>query len=346
MKPLLSATYFPFTCIAPSLVEVLSLCFRRVVLYQPVGSAPQEGFRPWIDKGLLDIHTPPFAEVIDEKALMAELRNWKTWGLLNQDADLAYLKEVGGRIAPFDPVTPKIVSEIKGLSGKDPDKSGNTDLALQLFLHLAQEFDQQSRELQEQLKEVRAQQHALQALFDIDKPEEGHGQVSKEPFFGSKQDRGDFLIENRMAAWNYLFQKDPVELSLLLTDSPSSLAFLLDSVEEKAEVLNFEIPITQPPQDQVHWKDRLENIFHTLLTKPWNDELQRQIDQAGHQIEAMVHSRENSTTKPADSLASFRWYVVPREGACSLLNRRCGTDRTGDEAEGITNVLVGLVELG
>lgn len=345
MRPLLSATYFPFTCITPSLVEVLSFCFHRVVLYRPVGSAPQEGLRPWIDKGLLDIHTP-FAEVIDEKALMAELRHWKTWGLLNQDADLAYLKEMGGKIAPVDPVTPKMVSEIKGLSDNDVDKSGNTDLALQLFLHLAQEFDQQSRELQEQLKEVKAQQDALQALFDIGQPEEGHSQVSKEPFLASKQDLGEFLIENRMAAWNHLFQKDPVELSLLLTDSPSSLAFLLDCVEEKAEVLNFEIPITQPSLDQVQWKNLIRKVLHALLTTPWNDETQRHTDQAGHQIEATVHSRENSRTKSADRTASFRWYLVPHEGACSLLSRRCGTDRPGNKAEGITNGLVGLVELG
>ena len=44
----LSLVYFPFTLIAPSLVEALSSCFGRVILYRPVGSSTMKDLERWV----------------------------------------------------------------------------------------------------------------------------------------------------------------------------------------------------------------------------------------------------------------------------------------------------------
>ncbi len=344
MKRPLSCTYFPFTSIAARLVETLSLCFYRVTVYQPVGSTPAEGLRPWIDNRLLDFRTP-FEGIIDKKALLAALNDWQRWSATYQDADLAYLKNVGSKIAPVDPLTPKLVSKIKGTSGKTKGKSQHRDFALQLFLHMAQDFDQQSGELVEQLKEFKLQEQALQDFFRIDKLDETEDLVSAEPFVLPDKDLGSFMVENRTTAWNYMFQKDPVEPSLLLTDSPSCHAFVLDSVKEKVNVLNLEISYVQAPDVRSPWKDKLHKLFHKLLTTPWNDQVQQHIEQEAYQIEVILERQRNSSTKTAQDIACFHWYLVPQQSAGGLLNQRCGVDDSVTRIqERITNAIVGLLE--
>jgi hypothetical protein len=324
-------------------VEALSLCFYRVTVYQPVGSIPAESLRPWIDNRFVEIRTP-FEGIVDKKALMAERTNWQRWGATYQDSDLAYLKRVGSNLAPVDPLTPKLASEIKCTSGKTEERSRNRDLALQLFLHMAQDFDQQSWELQEQLKGFKLQQKVFRDFFRMDKPEEREDRVSEDPFPGPDQDLGGFMVENRMTAWHHMFQKDPVESSLLLTDSPSCHGFLLDSVQEKVEVLNLELFYAQTPGDQPPCKDALHKLFHKLITTPWDNQLQQQIEQEARQLEAIIDGWKKSATKAAKNIFSFRWYLVPHEGVGALLNKRCSADRPTKEKEGITNAIVGLVE--
>lgn len=343
MKPLSFATYFPFTFIAPSLVEALSLCFRRVILYQPVGSGIIDGLQPWIAQGFLDIRIP-FEDVIDKRDLRAELQDWREWGLLNQGADMAYLKTIGNQIAPVDPLTPQIASQMKATPGKGPKKFENKALSLQLFLHLAQDFDQQSWELQQHLNRFKLQHEALQSFFRTDKTEESDDLVPGEPLPGREEDPGDFMIEKRMTAWNQLFQKDSAESSLLFTDSPSAHASLLGTVREKVEVFKFDISYAQSPPDQIPWKDPLEKLFDAVLTKPWSEQLPEWVGQETRQIEAMINQWEKSTRKPHKKIASFRWYLVPGQGACSLLNRRFSANGVSEEKEGARNTLVGLVQ--
>ncbi len=343
MKDLLSCTYFPFTSIPARLVEALSLCFCRVTVYQPVGCTPAESLRPWIDNRFLEIRTP-FEGIVDKKALMAQRTNWQKWSATYQDSDLAFLKNVGCNLAPVDPLTPKLASEIKGTSDQTEERSKNRDLALQLFLHMAQDFDQQSRELQEQVKGFKWQQQVLQDFFRMDKFEESEDLVSRDPFPGPDQDLGGFMVEHRMTAWHHMFQKTPVESSLLLTDSPSCHGFLLDSVKEKVEVLNLELCYAQTPGDQSPCKDALHKLFHKLITTPWDSQLQQQMEQEARQIEAIIDGWKKSSTKAAKNIVSFRWYLVPHEGVGALLNKRCSVDGATEEKEGITNAIVGLVE--
>ena len=372
---ILSQVYFPFTFISPSLVEAITLCFDRVVVYHPAHSKLQEALRPWIDRGFLDIRSP-FEGVVDKKPLEAALRNFRSWGLLHQHADMAYLKMVGNKIAPVDPETPRIVSDIRTMAAKSSDNSEESELPLQLFIHLAQEFDQHSWELRQQMNRFNDQYQTLQSSFREDEAGQVHEPISKDlpararppsalpqanagrasqwqaglfPVTG--EDPGGFMIEKRMAAWNHLFQEDPADTCLLFTDSPLALAYLLDGVQEKVEALKFNITYSQVESREVRkndpsWADHLHEIFNTVLTTPWSHTLQERVVEAGREIEAAIDHLRESTVKPHDRSVSFRWYVLPHQISRTLLNRRCALDSSHeeDEAARVKNTLVGLIE--
>jgi len=370
----LSPVYFPFTFISPSLVEAMSLCFHRVVVYQPAYSKAQKDLRPWMDRGFLDIRSP-FENVMDKKSLEAGLRNFRSWELLHQQADMAYLKTVGNEIAPVGPETPKIVSDIKGMAAKRSKESEDSELSLQMFLHLTQEFDEHSWELRQQLNRFNNQYQALQSFFRQDQdgqaddpmaedlpararppsasPQAIAGRASQwqAGLFPVEEDQGSFVIEKRMAGWNRLFRKDPADSGLLFTDSPLALAYLLDGVQEKVEALKFNITYTQAESREVRknhpsWADHLQDIFNTVLTTPWSRTLQERVVRAGREIEAEIDHWKGLTVKPHDRRVSFHWYVLPHQVARSLLNRRCGIDGSDkeDEAGKVGNTLVGLIE--
>jgi hypothetical protein len=340
----LSLIYFPFTIIAPSLLEALSPYFGRVIVYRPVGSPAMEGTQRWITRGFLEIRVP-FQEVIDKNALMAELEQWRTWGLLNQGVDTAYLKATGGQMAPVHPMVPEIASEVRGTAGKTSQESKYGNLARQLFLHLAQDFDRQSRELGEQLKGFKVQQQALQALFRVDKPEEGEEPISPEPFPESNEDLGGLMIENRLLAWNHLFQEDPHESGPLLTDSPEAHARFLDLAQENIPLLQFDLPCTPPPPNNLPWKDPLGKLFHSVLTTPWNTPLRQRLDGTARDIETMMESWKKSVTRPGEKTMSFHWHVLPNQPSCGVPEQRRGLDG-GEAPRSTRNTLVGLVEHG
>jgi hypothetical protein len=297
----------------------------------------------WISRGFLEIRVP-FEGVIDKNALMAEVEQWRTWGLLNPGADTAYLKATGGQMAPIHPLAPEIASEIKGTAAKTQENAKKGELAIQLFLHLAQAFDRQSRELGEQLKGFKMQQQALQAFLRVDEPEEGEDPIPPEPFPEPNEDLGGLMIEHRMLAWKHLFEADPQESSLLFTDSPTAYAWFLDLAKEKTPMLKFDLPCTQPAPKHLPWKDPLEKLFHAVLTTPWNEQLQQRIDGTAREIEAMIVSWRESVTKPGEQTASFHWHVVRNQAAGNVSNEQRGPGDS-EEVRRSQNTLLGLVEL-
>ena len=347
MKPestILSPVYFPFTVMESSLLEALSRCFDRVTLYRPVGSPPFEGFQTASDR-FLDVRVP-FEDVIDKQALVAELQQWKAWGLMNQGADMAYLKAVGGHIAPVDPLTPKIVSEIKASEanvGKTGEKFRDGHLAPQLFLHLAQDYDGRSLELRKHLARFNFQEQALQDFFRIDRVEESEIPMPGAPLMDSDTDPGGFMIENRMFAWNQLFQKDHDASTILFTDSPVAHAWLLEAAQESLEPLKRGIPCTGRSQKKAPWRPFLEELLGALLTTEWSDQLRKKVELAGREMEEMIKTWEASLSPPGDTTARIRWSVVPGLAPCSLLQKRCGL-KAGPEHGGCAeNTIIGLV---
>lgn len=330
----------------------MALFFQRVVIYQPAHAKPPEALRPWMESGFLDIRSP-FEKVIQRKPLEAALRDFKSWGDFHQDADMAYLKTVGNNIAPVDPQTPRIVSDIRATGAKDSKGLEESELSLHVFLHLSQEFDQHSWELMRQLNRLNEQYEALQSSFRQDETDQAHDPIQKERFPLEEEDIGSLVIEKRMATWNHLFQKDPADSSLLFTDSRSALDYLLDGVQEKVEVLKVNITYAQTesrerPKNQPSWTDHLQEIFNRILITPWSGTLQEEVVEAGREIEKRINDWRESTKKSHDRRVLYRWYLVPDQVAPGLLNRRCRVDQgdKGYQATKVRNTLVGMIEEG
>jgi hypothetical protein len=345
-SPIVRAVYFPFTFIGPPVLESLSLCFDRVVLYRPVGSPLPEGCQTWVAGRFLEIRVP-FEGVIDRKALVAQLQQWRTWGLQNPGVDTAYLKAAGSEMAPVNPQTHKIVSEIKKATatvGRTREENEHGHMAPQLFLHLAQDYDERSWELREHLHRFKSQQQALQAFFRIDKFEEDEIPVPGAPLANSNEDLGSFMIESRMRAWNRLFQKDHEASSLLFTDSPVAHSWLLEAACESIEVLKLGVPCASRQANHPPWKNPLEKLFGALLTTPWSEQLGRKVEQEAREVEEMIQTWERSMSPAGEKAACIRWSVVPGQAHCSLLNQRCGFDISSDRRGCSENTIVGLVE--
>ena len=170
---------------------------------------------------------------------------------------------------------------ITNLLQKVSKESEDSELSLQLFLHLAQEFDKDSWELRQQLNRFNDQHEALQSFFRQDQDGQADNLMPKD-LFPVEEDQGSFVIEKRMAAWNRLFRKDRADSGLLFTDSPLALAYLLDGVQEKVEVFKLNITCSQAESKEVSenhpsWANELQDVFNTVLTTPWSRTLQERV---------------------------------------------------------------------
>jgi hypothetical protein len=343
MKPALPATYFPFTYIAPSLVEILSGCLEGLVVYQPPGEAPTEGLEKWVTLGFLKLPAFP-AEPGRQKALTKELRDWKAWGRMHENADLAYLKHVRDKIAPVGPSTPAVVSEIKKHAGKSrQEPQGDKDLASRLFVHLAHDFDRESEELREQLAEVGKQKESLQSLFRVGTTDEEALFPTDEPFPDFSEDLGAFMTEKRMIAWNHLFQKASADVDMFLTSSAAAHAFVLDHAKEHVEIAHIEIAAQDGYSRPLTWRDRLQDLLRTLLVTPWNDRLKDEARETVQRIRRMSTGDTDRTALSGRSSMTLRWHLVPGISGKALFHQACrpsGTVQTGQSAA--TNTLVGL----
>ena len=346
----LSPTYFPFTFISPTLVEVVALFFQRVVVYQPAYAKPDDAVKSWIDSGLLDVRSPSETN-LEERDLEAALRDLKSWGALHEKADLALLKLLRDAIQPVSPETPVIASAIRSTKSQSVKEATEPHLSIQLFLHLAHEFDRDAWELRRQLKMVEDEYQALQSSFRQDQEETTLiPPTAKEPVSGGGDDFRNLMIERRLAAWNHLFQNDSLGSSVLFTDSQPAFDHLLDGIEEKVDVLDLDIPLSRAGSGEGAGLDLVCDLFseivHGVPKKPWDPALKQKVMDRGREIASQIEAgKEPSATTPQGAV-SWRWVVVPGLAGHTLLNQQCvQTVESGvNQADGDQNTLIGLIQ--
>jgi hypothetical protein len=324
------------------MANILSCCFDRVAVYQPVGALPLTGLQPWIDDGFLDIRVP-FAGITDATVLASEFANWQAWGSMHGDGDLAYFARLGESLAPVAPLAPKVASVIKGTAVKTDPKTDNRDLTTQLFLLLAQNFDRQSLDIQEQLANIEKQKQALEDFFRIDSLEERNTPVSLDVFSQAKEDLGSFMTDSRMVAWNHLFQKALAPSGVLITDSPAALDFFLEGVTEKVTVCHFPISYPLQTSEKSPLKGHLDPLFKALLTKPWDEQLRRHVEEVSSRIPEATAWKQRPPEDSARGTATFHWYLVPHVDTAALLEQQCKKGQVPKKEPG-KNTVVGLVK--
>ena len=292
--------------------------------------------QPWVDKGVIDIRTPVKG---DNKELESAAGDYLDWANLNlgsariKPASLTTLKASAPLLDAYLPS--QIVADVKKqINRSATEKLPDPVLAARIFLYFAQEFDQQSQELDHVLEGCRKKEQDL--IQDLKMEEDAlAAEFKKEP--GHMPDvNADYLIAGRLAAWTRILLKDEQPPELFVTHSMAVLAQLLDSAPTAEIILDFEaIPRLTPA---------------TVELAPWQEKLMLYLSDIidNKKPEAFGAKVEGFDIPAAENSVSLKIYLVPDQNSSQFFCRAAGikgpeSDRTTPTA-GSRNTLLGLVQ--
>jgi len=322
----LACVYFPFVSIGTSAAYRLSSFFSRILLYQPVGgTAPPSDLHPLIESGDVELRIP-FEGITDTVVLFKLLKDWKQWIQSKDHQELAYFKVMQNRIGPAYPITQNIVSQIKGMDDREGQRLPD-DLSHQLFLLLAQERDSLALDFQEHLAGVKDRYQALHAALraDRDEVEEADIRVVDPVLTETEEDRGATLTDKYLAAWNHLFQKDPVTPAVLVTDSLAVFDLLLESTPEALE-------LSQPTPNDRH--DSFDRVLTQLVTNKWSPKLEEALAE-------LKKGRVNDNEQEGNP-SSLELRVVPNVTPTEFLSKHVGASDSATSTDDCANTVFGL----
>jgi hypothetical protein len=265
MKPV----YFPFTFMTKSVCQTLAACFRQTAVYQISSTKIPDDMQQWEKSGILDIRIPV---KYDGHKLDAILKQYRSWAIIHQGSEVAFLKVRSDKIPFFDETsTRQITADIKSKvehqnrSQEKPDPLFNAGL----FLHLAREYDMQNLTLTQDLQAIEAMEqdfmknlkgdnHMLTPEITLEKTLEVY-------------DPGHYMPKERLQAWIRIMQQDQQGSGFYVTTSRSVFEFLMDrtSEAELVDVLDT-IPVVDNEVEELEtWRDELLKHFEMLATIVW-----------------------------------------------------------------------------
>lgn len=195
----LSAIYFPFTYIREGMLKSVLFFFDSLVLYQP-SEWQSSPFYPELARSNLLRLEAPIPAGSELPALKRKVRDILSWGdAVFSSGQLGYFKYIKESRAGVEGYR-EILAALRGEESVPP--AFDELSTIQLFLHLAQEHDQQEDETARLNFKVSMQESKLwsELLIDGEKP----SQASP----ASIPDREDTIsIATRLKAWSRLFEK-------------------------------------------------------------------------------------------------------------------------------------------
>lgn len=333
---IITPVYFPFTFVSDKLLLEVTTFWSEVIIYQPSGIMAPSSLQPWIDRSVLKIRTP-LKDATNEKRLRDALRSSRCWAEMLQGYDIDYLKAVDPSPPCFDTTISRIIGALKdrsGLSQIAPTRGlDDKGFAAQFFLHLAQDYDQRLHDVMGAMRGFEINEASLENILDPF-PEKDNllekGAVSDLQLIAEDKEQEVFMLEQRIHAWNCLFQKDGSNTDFLFTDFHEVLSFLLGEQYENFEILR----CTPSAPFSFH------TLFFELITEEWSDKMQRKVTNV---------LRHTSIAERKDQVR-LRCYLVPNQTLRSLLGKVCATgdhalpERLQPDIKG-RNTLLGLLEL-
>jgi len=214
----LSAFYFPFTYIREGLLKSVLFFFDSLVLYQPSEWQSSPLYPEVVRSGLLRLEVPlPAGSELP--ALKRRVREILSWGdFVFNSGQLGYLKHIkesGTGVEGYG----EIMAALRGEESMPP--AFDELSAIQLFLHLAQEHDQQEDETARLNFKVSMQESKLWSELLIDEERSSRAAPASIP------DREDTIsIATRLKAWSRLFEKGFHGAGIPFTDRPAALELL------------------------------------------------------------------------------------------------------------------------
>lgn len=311
----MTPVYFPHTLLDHNEIEMLTTLFDQTVVYTPMQSIVPPSMERWQSEGHLQIRQPMTG---DETLLMQQIAAYKQWGADHQrkgKLDTTLLKLDPDRTPFFDhSSTSQIKMDIKSIRSKGTGaeeatakRADRIRLNTRLFLCMAQHFDQQTRELADDLQACDNQTRQLLAQL--------RGDAAPLPAETAPAGKttidtpGDFMIENRILAWCRLFIEDSPWLKtrpspFWVTHSSEAVACITDhcnSLKSKA-VLG---PLT-PKTLAGSWKEDFKQFLTDLVT---TDHI------------PIPESLSNTVAAPAEAACWLHLYGVERETVVEKASR-------------------------
>ena len=249
----------------------MAACFGRFVVYQPLADRLPLPMQPWVDKGIIDIRIPVSG---DNKALESAAKNYLNWANLHagssgvQPASLRTLK--ASALVSDEFPSSQIVADLKKrMNAISTAKSSDPVLDSRIFLYFAQEFDQQSQELDHVLAEFRKKEQDLIQELKMEEDEQA-AEFTKES--GRLPDiNTDYLIGGRLGAWTRILLKDGEPPGLFVTHSLAVMEQLLDSAPAAEKILDFgAIPrSTATNAGSAPWQEKLMSYLSDIVENTW-----------------------------------------------------------------------------
>jgi len=327
--------FFPFTSIDHCLMDAASVFFDKMAVYQVLTEAIPERMKAWQENQQLDIRLPLKHH---EKPIASLLREYRAWAQQHQGSDLSFFKTQEGHIPFFDDSSvAQIRKEIKA-GGEERTTTGvkNTpDLYPGVFLQMAQDLDEQSREIAGGLKSQAVQERELMKNLKgdaLDDMPSGLGAGTP-----SADQEEVYMIPERMTAWARFALADDLVPPMLITPHPAVIDDLAERALEAAKELLFLQTLTSPagnPGSVSRCREALDAFLGDLSIQAWDGEKDRR--------------HVDWDCKPTAGGAHLSLYVIPGMTPHALLEgygRSDGLDAPEDKVDGIgaRNTVVGVL---
>jgi hypothetical protein len=260
--------YFPFTYIPKSVGKALSACFRQTAVYQISGTKIPDDMQELSRDGILDIRIP--VEVNGE-FLDKILKDYRAWVNIHQGTETAFLAAMANKIPFFDEsASSQIRADIKK-TGKPipPEEKPDPLFNATLFLHMAQEFDLQKKELDQDMMDIEVMEDDFMKNLKWEDDDDYARAVARKVL--ENDDPGHYKTTERINAWASLMLQDSQASGLFITTSRAVLEHLIDIVPEMEEVIRLDaIPINVDEDETLsNWQDGLMETLEKLATGNW-----------------------------------------------------------------------------
>jgi hypothetical protein len=332
MKPI----YFPYTYIADPVAEAVAACFGQFTVYQPLADRLPLSMQPWVDKNIIDIRIPVRG---DDQELTSAAENYLNWANLHAGsarATHASLKTLTAAAPHLDAsLSSQIATDVKAqISASSAAKSADPVLSSRIFLYFAQQFDQQSQEIDHVLVEsIKKEQDLIRDL----KVEEDALAAELQKEHAPRPDMStDYLISVRLEAWTRILLEDRQPAGFFVTHSTATLEQLLDRVPAAEKVLDLEAipPSTATTAGVAPWQEKLMSYLSDIAENKWPA--------------ASDDPAEGVDIPAAENPVSLKIYLVPDQNpiqffCCGAGIKGPGADLRRPTAEG-RNTLLALVQ--
>jgi len=238
--------FFPFTFITESMARDLRACFDRIVVFMPSGLQVPKSMSLLGDRDWLSMVTPFKTGDVE---LEAFLKNYWEWADLHGPRHLRQIAEQIPNTSFYDNSSVyRLFEEIKtryrdpGAMKKQSSRRSEFIFQSRIFLLIAQEFDQRTWALRQDLATVESMEydfyknlHAKENGFAINEPRDG--------LYRDGHERSYMFLE-RLTAWSCFLFEAAASAKIFITTSQPIVDRLIKSIPGVETVLSVnKIPV-------------------------------------------------------------------------------------------------------